>query len=93
VRSDADQASYFEEGLRTTIRERMTVTGREPYNEIVQMALRTEKLTAESRRVREAFAKRRGSVFSQGQPSKKAKTAPAPGVTASTFVDSVRSPQ
>ncbi|EOX99993.1 Gag protease polyprotein [Theobroma cacao] len=44
VKSEQNQASYFEEGLRNEIRERMTVTGREPHKEVVQMALRAEKL-------------------------------------------------
>ncbi|EOY26224.1 Gag protease polyprotein [Theobroma cacao] len=49
VKSEQDQASYFEEGLRNEIRERMTVTGQEPHKEVVQMALRVEKLTNENR--------------------------------------------
>ncbi|WRX31630.1 hypothetical protein QQP08_024117 [Theobroma cacao] len=54
-----DQASYFEEGLRNEIIERMTVTGREPHKEVVQMALRAEKLAIENRKIRTEFAKRR----------------------------------
>ncbi|EOY03313.1 Gag protease polyprotein [Theobroma cacao] len=34
VKSEQDQASYFEERLRNEIRERMTVTGREPHKEV-----------------------------------------------------------
>ncbi|EOY31661.1 Gag protease polyprotein, putative [Theobroma cacao] len=34
VKSEQDQASYFEEGLRNEIRERMIVIGREPHKEV-----------------------------------------------------------
>ncbi|EOX94106.1 DNA/RNA polymerases superfamily protein [Theobroma cacao] len=68
VKSEQDQASYFEEGLRNEIRERMIVTGREPYKEVVQMALRAEKLAIENRRIRTEFAKMRNPNMSSSQP-------------------------
>ncbi|EOY01006.1 Gag protease polyprotein [Theobroma cacao] len=71
VKSEQDQASYFEEGLRNEIRERMTVTGREPHKEVVQMALRAEKLTNENRRMRAEFAKRRNPNVSSSQLPKR----------------------
>ncbi|WRX21068.1 Retrotransposon gag domain - like 10 [Theobroma cacao] len=68
VKSEQDQASYFEERLRNGIRELMTVTGREPHKEVVQMALRAEKLATENRRIRTEFAKRRNPVgYVEGQ--------------------------
>ncbi|WRX10634.1 Retrotransposon gag domain - like 10 [Theobroma cacao] len=38
VRLEQDQANYFEEGLRNEIRERMIMTGKKSYKEVVQMA-------------------------------------------------------
>ncbi|WRX11506.1 Reverse transcriptase [Theobroma cacao] len=49
----------FNEGLRNEIRKRMIVTGKESYKEVVQMALRAEKLVTENRWIRAEFAKRR----------------------------------
>ncbi|WRX29419.1 Retrotransposon gag domain - like 10 [Theobroma cacao] len=51
VRLEQDQVNYFEEGLRNEIWERMIVTGNESYKEVVQMALRAEKLAIENRRI------------------------------------------
>ncbi|XP_017976428.1 PREDICTED: uncharacterized protein LOC108661943 [Theobroma cacao] len=51
----------------------MTVTGKESYKEVVQIALRAEKLAIENRRIRAEFAKMRNSNISSGQPSKKHK--------------------
>ncbi|EOY14025.1 Gag protease polyprotein, putative [Theobroma cacao] len=61
VRLEQDQVNYFEEGLCNEIRERMLVTGKESYKEVMQMALRAEKLTTENRQIRAEFAKRRNS--------------------------------
>ncbi|WRX31634.1 hypothetical protein QQP08_024121 [Theobroma cacao] len=47
VRLEQDQVNYFEEGLYNEIRERMIVTGKESYKEVVQMALRAKKLATE----------------------------------------------
>ncbi|WRX28300.1 hypothetical protein QQP08_020789 [Theobroma cacao] len=71
LKFEQDQANYLEEGLRNEIKERMTVTGREPHKEVVQMALRAEKLTTENRRIRTEFAKRRNSPTFSGQSSKR----------------------
>ncbi|EOY31685.1 Uncharacterized protein TCM_038736 [Theobroma cacao] len=74
VKSEQDQASYFEEGLRNEIRERMTVIGREPHKEVVQMALWAEKLATENRRIRTEFAKRknpgRATVAASSPPAR-----------------------
>ncbi|EOX94246.1 Gag protease polyprotein [Theobroma cacao] len=59
VRLEQDQVNYFEKGLRNEIRERMIVTGKESYKEVVQMALRAEKLATKNKRIRAEFAKRR----------------------------------
>ena len=39
--------SKFEEGLNLEIREKMSVSGSQSYKEVVQLALRTEKLANE----------------------------------------------
>ncbi|XP_017970212.1 PREDICTED: uncharacterized protein LOC18604294 [Theobroma cacao] len=92
VKSEQDQASYFEEGLRNEIRERMTVTGREPHKEVVQMALRAEKLTNENRRMRAEFAKRRNPNVSSSQLPKRGKDTSASESTVSVPVISPRPP-
>ncbi|EOX93847.1 Uncharacterized protein TCM_002815 [Theobroma cacao] len=92
VKSEQDQASYFEEGLRNEIRERMTVIGREPHKEVVQMALRAEKLATENRRIRTEFAKRRNPGMSYSQPVKRGKDSATSGSTTSVFVTSPRPP-
>ncbi|WRX12108.1 Retrotransposon gag domain - like 10 [Theobroma cacao] len=68
VKSEQDQASYFEEGLRNEIKEQMTVTGKEPHKEVVQMALRAEKLAIKNRRIQTEFAKRKNLGISSSQP-------------------------
>ncbi|EOY08653.1 DNA/RNA polymerases superfamily protein [Theobroma cacao] len=83
VRSEQDQANYFEEGLRNEIRERMTVTGREPHKEVVQMALRAEKFATENRRIRTEFAKRRNPGMSSSQLVKRGKDSATSGSTTS----------
>ncbi|WRX27653.1 Reverse transcriptase domain - like 10 [Theobroma cacao] len=65
------EVNYFEEGLRNEIRERMIVTGRESYKEVVQMALRAEKLATENRQIRAEFAKRKNPPTFSGQSSKR----------------------
>ena len=92
VKSEQDQASYFEEGLRNEIRERMTVTGREPHKEVVQMALRAEKLATENRRIRTEFAKKRNLGMSSSQPVKRGKDSATSGSTTSVSVISPRPP-
>ncbi|WRX23776.1 Retrotransposon gag domain - like 10 [Theobroma cacao] len=73
VKTEQDQANYFEEGLRNEIKDRMTVMGKELYKEVVQIALRAEKLGTEYRRIQVEFAKRRNLNTSFSQPSKKGK--------------------
>ena len=58
-------ASKFEGGLNLSIREKMSITGAQSFREIVQQALRAEKLVQEGGRVREHFAKRRNIEFTQ----------------------------
>ncbi|EOY08615.1 Gag protease polyprotein [Theobroma cacao] len=84
VKTEQDQANYFEEGLQNEIRDRMTVMGKEPYKEVVQMALRAEKLATENRKIRAEFAKRRNPNISSNQPLKKGKDFSASG-SATTF--------
>ncbi|WRX30368.1 zinc finger protein [Theobroma cacao] len=91
-RSTTPQTCYFEEGLRNEIRERMTVTGREPHKEVVQMALRAEKLAIENRRIRTEFAKRRNPGMSSSQPVKRGKDSTTSGSTTSVSVTSPRPP-
>ena len=54
--------SKFEEGLTLEIREKMFVSSGQSYKEVVQLALRAEKLTSE-RLSRENFQKRKGFDF------------------------------
>ncbi|WRX12993.1 Reverse transcriptase domain - like 10 [Theobroma cacao] len=49
VRLEQDQVNYFEERLRNEIWKRMIVTSMESYKEVVQIALRAEKLATENR--------------------------------------------
>ncbi|EOY03009.1 Gag protease polyprotein [Theobroma cacao] len=79
-------------GLRNEIRERMTVTGREPHKEVVQMALRAEKLATENRRIRTEFAKRRNPSMSSSQLVKRGKDSAISGSTTSVSVTSPRPP-
>ncbi|EOY13519.1 Gag protease polyprotein, putative [Theobroma cacao] len=88
VKSEQDQASYFEEGLRNEIRERMTVTGRESHKEVVQMALRAEKLVTENRRIRTEFAKRKNPARTDMQRRDSAGLPPRQGVAIRSGVES-----
>ena len=63
--------SKFEEGLNLQIREKMSVIGSQNYKEMVQLALRAEKLTRE-RRSRGSFQKKKGSDLPQGNHQRKA---------------------
>ncbi|WRX30363.1 hypothetical protein QQP08_022850 [Theobroma cacao] len=92
VKSEQDQASYFEEGLHNEIRERMTVTGKEPHKEVVQMALRAEKLATENRRIWTEFVKRRNLGMSSSKPVKRGKDSAISRSTTSVFVTSPRPP-
>ncbi|WRX17578.1 Reverse transcriptase domain - like 10 [Theobroma cacao] len=93
VRLEQDQVNYFEEGLHNEIREHMIVTGKESYKEVVQMALRVEKLGTENRRIRAEFVKRRNQPTFLGQSSKSGRdSTSAAGSTTSAFVASTRPP-
>ncbi|KAH7685678.1 Zinc finger CCHC-type protein [Dioscorea alata] len=63
--------SKFEAGLNLSIRERMAVTGNQSFKEVVQLALRAEKLVLEGKRLRENLAKRRNPDFSRASKRSK----------------------
>ena len=44
-------SSKFKGGLNLSIREKMSITGAQSFKEVVQQALRAEKLVQEGRRV------------------------------------------
>ncbi|EOX93500.1 Gag protease polyprotein, putative [Theobroma cacao] len=92
VKSEQNQANYFEERLHNEIRERMTVIGREPHKEVVHMALRAKKLEIENRRIWTEFAKRKNSSVSSNQPQKRGKDSSALGSTTFVSVTSPRPP-
>ena len=58
-RSEEYLCSKFEEGLNLEIREKMSVSGSQNYKEVVQLALRAEKL-ANERGNKGKFQKRKG---------------------------------
>ena len=62
--------SKFEEGLTLEIQKKMFVSGGQSYKEIVQLALRVEKLTSE-RMSQRKFQKKKGFGFVLGQSTKK----------------------
>ncbi|WRX24309.1 Retrotransposon gag domain - like 10 [Theobroma cacao] len=92
VKSEQDQVNYFKEGLRNEIREQMTVTGREPHKEVVQMALRVEKLVIGNKRIRTEFAKKKNLGISSSQLVKRGKDSYASGSTTSVLVTSPQPP-
>ena len=65
--------SKFEKGLNLDIREKMSILGSQSYKEMVQLALRAEKL-ANERGTKGKFQKRKGFGFTSGQSSKKSKS-------------------
>ena len=65
--------SKFEEGLTLEIWEKMSISSNQSYKEIVQLALRAEKLTSESL-ARGKFQKRKSFGFVFEQSSKKSKS-------------------
>ena len=81
----------FEEGLTLEIREKMCVFGGQSYKEIVQLALRAEKLTSE-RMSRGNFQKRKGLGFVFGQSSKKSRSSESSGNSSGSETSSVSSP-
>ncbi|XVF07246.1 hypothetical protein REPUB_Repub06bG0122200 [Reevesia pubescens] len=84
--------SKFEEGLSLEIREKMPITGSQSYKEVVQLALRAEKLTSE-RRTRGNFQKRNGSNFVPGQSSKKSRSFDSSGNSSGFGFGFINSPQ
>ena len=55
----------FKEGYTLEMREKMSIFGSQSYKEVVQLALRTKKLTSE-RMSRGNFQKRKGFSFMPG---------------------------
>ena len=70
----------------------MSVSDSQNYKEVVQLALRTEKLTRE-RRSRGNFQKRKGFEFTLGQSSKKSRSPDSSENSSGSGTDSVSSPQ
>ena len=91
-RSKEYLCSKFEEGLNLEIREKMSVSGSQNYKEVVQLALRTEKL-ANERGNKGKFQKRKGFGFMSGQSSKKSKSSESSGNSSGSGAESVSSPQ
>ncbi|XP_039115261.1 uncharacterized protein LOC120250502 [Dioscorea cayenensis subsp. rotundata] len=63
--------SKFEAGLNLSIREKIAITGNQSFKEVVQFALRAEKLVLEGKRLRENLAKRRNPNFSRASKRSK----------------------
>ena len=92
ARSEEYLCSKFEEGLNLEIREKMSVSGGQNYKEVVQLALRAEKL-ANERGAKGKFQKRKGFGFLSGQSSKKSKSSESSGNSSGSGAESVSSPQ
>ena len=84
--------SKFEEGLNLEIRENMSVSGSQSYKEMVQLALRAEKL-ANEKGAKGKFQKRKGFGFTSGQSSKKSRSSESLRNSSGSGADSVSSPQ
>ena len=84
--------SKFEEGLNLDIQEKMSVSGSQSYKEMVQLALRAEKLINE-KGTKGKFQKRKGFGFTSGQSSKKSKSSESSGNSSGSGAESVSSPQ
>ena len=84
--------SKFEEGLSLEIQVKMPISSSQSYKEMVQLALRTEKLTRE-RRSRGSFKKRKAVGFIFGQSSKKSRSSDSSKNFFKLGTDSVNSPQ
>ena len=84
--------SKFEKGLTLKIREKISVSSGQSYKEVVQLALRAEKLTSE-RMSRGKFQKRKGFGFVSGQSSKKRRNFESFGNSSESRIDSISSPQ
>ena len=92
INSEDYLCSKFEEGLNLEVREKMSVSGNQSYKEVVQLALRAEKLTNE-RFNRGKFQKRKNFGFSSGQSSKKSKSSEFSEHSSGSGTESVNSPQ
>ena len=84
--------SKFKEGLSLEIREKMSVTRSQSYKEVVQLALRVEKLTGE-RMSQSNFQKRKGFGFMSSQLSKKCRSSESSGYSFGFGFGSFISPQ
>ena len=90
--SEAYLCSKFEEGLSLEIREKISISGSQSYKEVVQLALKAEKLNRE-KRSRGSFQKRKGLGFTSEQSSKKSHSSDFFGNSSRSGTDSVISPQ
>ena len=70
----------------------MSVSGNQNYKEMVQLALRAEKL-ANEREAKGKFQKKKGFGFMSGQSSKKSRSSEFSGNSSGSGADSVSSPQ
>ena len=84
--------SKFEKGLNLEVWEKMYVSSNQSYKEIVQLALREEKLTNE-RLNRGKFQKMKSFGFLSRQSSKKSKSSKSSEHSSGSDVESVSSPQ
>ena len=91
-RSEEYLCSKFEEGLNLEIWEKMSVSGSQNYKEVVQLALRVEKLANEIGN-KGKFQKRKGFGFMSGQSSKKSKSSESSGNSSGSGAESASSPQ
>ena len=82
----------FEEGLNLEIQEKMSVFSSQNYKEVVQLALRAEKL-ANERMAKGKFQKRKGFGFIFRQSSKKSRSSESSGNSSRSGTESVSSPQ
>ena len=70
----------------------MSISNSQNYKEMVQLALRAEKL-ANERGAKGKFQKRKGFGFTSGQSSKKSRSSESSGNSFGLGVESVSSPQ
>ena len=92
VGSEKYLCSKFEEGLNLEIREKMSVFGSQNYKEVVQLALRAEKL-ANERVVKGKFQEKKGFGFMSGKSSKKSGSSESSSNSSGSSAESVSSPQ
>ena len=90
-RSEEYLCSKFEEGLNLEIQEKISVSGSQNYKEIVQLALRAEKL-ANERVTKGKFQKRKSLRFMFGQSSKKSRNSESSDNSSGSGAESVSSP-